>query len=123
MRSSPALPTPRRQALEAALLLGDATFAADARALAVAVRNSLEILAAAGPLVVAVDDVQWFDRSSMNTLSFAFRRLEKPVVLVLARRVGEGIDRSELELALPEDSVQVLPVGPLSVGALPGTRA
>jgi DNA-binding CsgD family transcriptional regulator len=116
----PALAAPRRQALEAALLLGDATFAADARALAVAVRDSLEILAAAGPLVVAVDDVQWFDRSSMNTLSFAFRRLETPVVLVLARRLGEGIDRSELELALPEDSVQVLPVGPLSVGALQG---
>ncbi len=116
----PALPPPRRQALEAALLLGDATYTADARALAVAVRNSLEILAAAGPLVVAVDDVQWFDRSSMNAVSFAFRRLEEPVVLVLARRVGEGIDRSELELALPEDSVKVLPVGPLSVGALQG---
>jgi DNA-binding CsgD family transcriptional regulator len=114
----PALPTPRRQVLEAALLLSDATYAADARALAVAVRNSLEILAAAGPLVVAVDDVQWFDRSSMNAVSFAFRRLEEPVFLVVARRVGEGIDRSELELALPEDSVQVLPVGPLSVGAL-----
>ena len=116
----PALPPPRRQALEAALLLGDATYTADARALAVAVRNSLEILAAAGPLVVAVDDVQWFDRSSMNAVSFAFRRLEEPVVLVLARRVGEGIDRSELELSLAEDSVRMLPVGPLSVGALQG---
>ena len=116
----PALQPPRRHALEAALLLGDATYTADARALAVAVRNSLEILAEAGPLVVAIDDVQWFDRSSMNAVSFAFRRLEEPVVLLLARRVGEGIDRSELELALPEESVKVLPVGPLSVGALQG---
>src|SRR5262245_4506168 len=111
------LPPPRRRALEAALLVGESPEAADVRALGVAVRNALELLAAAGPLVVAVDDVQWLDRTTATTLTFALRRLESPVVLLLARRMDGDPLASELERALTYGAVQRLPVGPLSVGA------
>jgi DNA-binding CsgD family transcriptional regulator len=112
------LPPPRRRALEAALLVGDSSEAADVRALGVAVRNALEILAAAGRLVVAVDDVQWLDRTTASTLTFALRRMEGPVVLLLARRMDGDALASELERALTYGAVQRLPVGPLSVGAI-----
>jgi DNA-binding CsgD family transcriptional regulator len=112
------LPPPRRRALEAALLVGESSDAADVRALGVAVQNALEILAAADPLVVAVDDVQWLDRTTASTLTFALRRLESPVVLVLARRMDGDALAAELERALSYGAVQRLPVGPLSVGAI-----
>jgi predicted ATPase len=59
----PLLASPRRRALEGALLLEELEGRVDPRALAVAVRDALEALAASGPLVVAVDDVQWLDRA------------------------------------------------------------
>jgi DNA-binding CsgD family transcriptional regulator len=109
---------PQRRALEAALLVGDSPEAADVRALGVAVRNALEILAAAGRLVVAVDDVQWLDRTTASTLTFALRRMESPVILLLARRMDGDALASELERALTYGAVERLPVGPLSVGAV-----
>jgi len=114
----PSLPAPRRRALEVALLVEEASGTADPRALGVAVRNGLEILAGDEPLVVAADDVQWLDRSSASALAFALRRLNEPVVLLLTRRLGEEIEPSEIEQALARDSVERLPVGPLSVGAM-----
>jgi DNA-binding CsgD family transcriptional regulator len=47
-------------------------------------------LAAAEPLVLEVDDVQWADGASLRFLAFHARRLDAlPVVLLLARRTGE----------------------------------
>jgi DNA-binding CsgD family transcriptional regulator len=112
------LPPPRRRALEAALLLEETTDGVDPRALGVAVRNGLEILSSDVRLLIAVDDIQWLDRSSASALSFALRRLDKPLVLVLARRLGEEIEPSETEQALAPDSIERLAVGPLSVGAI-----
>lgn len=114
----PELPAPRRRALEIALLLEEeAEPAADPRALAVAVRTTLEALAEDGPVVVAIDDVQWLDPSSGSALAFAFRRLDANVRLLLTRRVEEGIPAPELEKAIDADRIERLPVGPLSVGA------
>jgi len=114
----PMLSAPRRKALEAALLLDDAEPHVDPRALGVAVRNGLEILAGQTPVLVAIDDVQWLDRSSGSALTFASRRLRDPVLFLLARRRVEGSEPSYLEQALPPGSVMQLPVGPLSVGAV-----
>jgi hypothetical protein len=56
----PALTAPRRRALEAALLTEEAPeHPVDPRALGVAIRTSLEVLARDRPLVLAVDDEQW----------------------------------------------------------------
>ena len=115
----PRLSAPRRRALETALLLEDATReAVDPRALGLAVRDALQVLAEQGPLVVAVDDLQWLDAASTGALAFALRRLaESPVPLLLARR-ADGAKPSEIEQALAEEKLRRLPLRPLSVGAL-----
>ncbi len=110
------LSPPRRQALEAALLLeGDGAAPADPRALAVAVHDVVVALAERSSIVIAVDDVQWLDSSSAAALAFALRRLDREPVRVLVARRGDGV--STLELALPGD-VERLSVGPLSLGAV-----
>jgi DNA-binding CsgD family transcriptional regulator len=116
----PAVSVPRRRALEVALLLEEAPRdPVDHRALAVAVRNVLQLLSERKPLLIAVDDVQWLDPSSANALAFALRRLAgSHVLLLLARRLVDGPQPSGLEHALDADRVRRLEVGPLSVGAL-----
>ena len=113
----PALAPPRRRALEVALLLEEAQEPLDPRAVGVATRSALELLAEAQPLLVAVDDVQWLDLSSTDALGFAMRRTEAPLRVLLARR-SETTNRTTLESALPAPSVERLHVGPLTVGAL-----
>ena len=116
----PELPAPRRRALETALLIEDATDEpVDARTLAVAVRNALQLLAERRSILVAVDDVQWLDPSSASALAFAVRRLpDQDVRVLLARRVGDGTPVSELERAVDDHRLERVHVGPLSPGAL-----
>jgi DNA-binding CsgD family transcriptional regulator len=116
----PALSLPRRRALEVALLIEEASGdPVDRRALAVGVREVLQRLSEREPILIAVDDVQWLDRSSSSALAFALRRLgANRVLLLLARRVVDKPQPSELEQTLGPERVQRLPVGPLSVGAL-----
>jgi DNA-binding CsgD family transcriptional regulator len=116
----PALAPPRRRALEVALLLeesaGDRT---DRRALGLATRSAFELLAEDNPLLIAIDDVQWFDESSAGALAFALRRVASSRVRVLlARRRSDGVDSSPLEDALGADGAHRLSIGPLSIGAL-----
>src|SRR5829696_2816726 len=114
----PALSTPRRRALEGALLVEDVGHRVDPRTLGVAVRSALDILTAQGPVVLAVDDVQWLDPSSASALAFALRRMRaQPILLLLARRLGGGAEASELERAIEGDRVERLSIGPLSLGA------
>src|SRR3954463_6184858 len=115
-----ALSTPRRRALEGALLRAEASGdAVDRRALAVGVRDVLHRLSESKPILVAIDDVQWLDPSSSNALSFALRRLvAKRVLVLLARRLRDSAEPSELEHAFAAERIERLPVGPLSVGAL-----
>ncbi len=115
-----ALLTPRRHALQVALLREEASVdPVDHRTLAVAVRDVLQLLSERGPILVAVDDVQWLDPSSSRALAFALRRLEgSPVSLLLALRLADGSHQSELERALGADGGRQIVVGPLSTGAL-----
>ena len=116
----PALSAPRRRALEAALLLDRAPEdALDPRALWVAVRTCLEVLAEKRPLVLAIDDIQWIDPSSARALAFALRRLRaEPISLLLARRLHEGAGALGLDESVDVHAVERLPVGPLSIGAM-----
>ena len=84
------LPGPQGRALRRALVLeDDAGPDPDPRSVGIAVLNSLRALAESGPLVVAVDDVQWLDAASAGALAYATRRLRtEPVGLLLARRAG-----------------------------------
>ena len=114
----PALTPPQRRALEVALLVEDAEGGpVDQRALGVAVRSALELLADDG-LVLAIDDLQWLDASSANALGFALRRLpESDITLVWTRRLGEPEQSTAVGDALEADRIERLRVGPLSVGA------
>src|SRR4051794_20147174 len=115
-----ALPAPRKRALEVALLLDEeAGEKVDRRSLAVAVRSVLQLLSERETVMIAVDDVQWLDPSSSGALAFALRRMESNrVLLLLARRLGEGDPSSGPERALGAERVERLPVGPVSVGAV-----
>jgi DNA-binding CsgD family transcriptional regulator len=114
----PALPPARRHALEVALLVEEDPEGFDARTLGVAVRSALEVLAASGPIVLAIDDVQWLDSSSASALAFSLRRLdEQSILLLLSGRLGESAKKPELEGAVPADRLERLHVGPLSLGA------
>jgi hypothetical protein len=72
----------------------------DHRALGVALRDVLHLLGERGPVLLAVDDVQWLDPSSSSALEFALRRLDaSPVLLLLTRRLVDGAEPPGLEQA------------------------
>jgi DNA-binding CsgD family transcriptional regulator len=110
------LPPPQRQALEAALLLDDAGGRTGRRAVAAGLLSSLRALAADAPVLVAIDDVQWLDRSSGAALQFALRRLLEERVAVLATR-RPGADGGP-ERALPPERLLHVSIGPLGFLAL-----
>jgi DNA-binding CsgD family transcriptional regulator len=84
------LPGGQRSALLRALVLEETEGPPpDAHAVGVALLTVLRSLAYAGPLLVAVDDVQWLDAASAGALEYATRRLRaEPVGALLARRSG-----------------------------------
>jgi DNA-binding CsgD family transcriptional regulator len=114
LRRLDCLPAPQLTALELALLRAEPADAPpDRGAISFGFRNALRALAADGPLLVAVDDLQWLDAPSGDALAFAARRLDTSAVsFVLARRPGRTVP---LERALAP--IKRLEVGPLSFGA------
>jgi DNA-binding NarL/FixJ family response regulator len=115
----PALPDPQRDALEVALLLArPRARAPDRRAVANAFLSALRILARRGPVVVAVDDVQWLDAPSASALAFALRRVRtEPVGFLLTRRTPSApIDW--LDRPPPDLELETIEIGPLSLAAL-----
>ncbi len=96
------IPTLQREALEVALLLrpaGDEP--PTARAVSLAVLATLRSCLHAGPVLAAIEDVQWLDAASLEALAFALRRVTAgPLCLLLAARTEA-------------------PADPLTVGAAP----
>jgi DNA-binding CsgD family transcriptional regulator len=119
------LPPSQRGALEAALLLGPTRSRPDARAVSLAVLGVLRSLASAGPVTIAIDDVQWTDTPSARALAFALRRLDDgSISVVAARRVAPGL-ADPLDLAGLAPYVHVLTLGPITpttLGRLLGER-
>jgi DNA-binding SARP family transcriptional activator/tetratricopeptide (TPR) repeat protein/DNA-binding CsgD family transcriptional regulator len=69
-------------------------------------------LTAAGPLVLAVDDVQWCDTGSLRFLAYLVKRLEGlPVLVALTLRTGEQNEAEDLlaEIALDPVTTAVRP--------------
>jgi DNA-binding CsgD family transcriptional regulator len=108
------LPAPQRGALEVALLRSaPADIAPEPLAIAVGLLGVLRGLAAAGPVLVAVDDLQWLDPASADALAFAARRCHGQACRFLfARRSGQV---TEVESALSRAGVRLVEVGPLSL--------
>jgi DNA-binding CsgD family transcriptional regulator len=115
-----ALPMPQRRALDIALLRMEAEGPSPLpRAVSLGVLGVLRALGASGPVVIAVDDVQWLDRPSASTLEFAVRRLRsEPIGIVLARRGVDADVPLALDRARPGEAVRRLLVGPLGGDSL-----
>ena len=102
----------------AALLpaLGAAVVPADRHRVHRALRDLLERLAAARPLVLCLDDVHWADPASAGALAALVRRPPAAAVL-LALAVREGRMpapvAAALAGALAEDGAVLVPLGPL----------
>jgi DNA-binding CsgD family transcriptional regulator len=116
------LPGPQRQAIEAALLrAAPGALASTSRAVAAGLLSVLRGLARESPVLLAIDDAQWLDRSSEAALAFALRRLdpEAPLVLVAAVRVEGATGTDALGFAaLPAAHRERVVLGPLSLSVL-----
>ncbi len=93
-----ALPAPQREALDAALLRAHTPARSSSwETVASGVRSLLETLSADQPVVIAIDDLQWIDRSSARVLDFCIGRLSGRVGLVVTQRPGsEGVRIAQL---------------------------
>jgi len=92
----------------------------DQRAVGAATISVLTALARTAPVLVAIDDLHWLDRSIARVLAFAARRLGRlPVGLLACERIGA--DRKpglEIEQALTEGQVARVVLRPLGTAAL-----
>ena len=114
-----ALPQVQQGALAGALLREGAGDGTSARTTATAFVGVLAACAQTDPVLLAVDDVQWLDSASAQTLAFALRRLPPKVGVLLAHRVEAGRDLPlGLGRALPEDRLVRVAPRPLSLAAL-----
>jgi DNA-binding CsgD family transcriptional regulator len=121
--AAPSLLAPRRRALEIALLrVEPGEMAPDLHAIGLAVLDVLVAQADGGPVLVAVDDLQWLDPASAAVLQIALRRLRgEPVgLLATVRSTPETAVPLEPERSFREERLEQLTVGPLSLSAVHG---
>src|SRR5205807_103759 len=110
------LPDAQRLALESALARVQPSETFGRLAVSRATFAVLHRIALGGPLVIAIDDVQWLDAPTRAVLEFALRRLTDASIRVLvSRRSGEAHADIATLCGLPLESVSV---GPLSVDEL-----
>jgi DNA-binding CsgD family transcriptional regulator len=114
------LPVPQRNAIAVALLREEAQSPppADQRAIAVGMLSVLRQLSASGPVLVAVDDLQWLDPPTSSVLEFVARRLNaEPVGMLSAVRVSDQ-PTATFDHSIGESRRSVIRLGGLSIGAL-----
>ena len=111
----PDLPSLQRRAIETALLLRESKVAVDERAVASAFLGALRTLSRKGPVLVAVDDLQWLDSATLATVRFALARLD--VECVAGLFAVRGPTPEWLRRGMPEHRVVNVEVGRLSLGA------
>jgi DNA-binding NarL/FixJ family response regulator len=107
------LPPPQLAALEAALLIGPSARDVNPPAVAAALLAVLGLLASAGGLLVAVDDLPWLDEPTAAALAFSARRLA--VHFLFAARDDED---SPVTRVLQRSTLERLAVGPLGAAEI-----
>ncbi|MGE2723332.1 helix-turn-helix transcriptional regulator [Mycolicibacterium pulveris] len=110
------LPDPQLLAVDQVLLRADNDAVTDQRAVAAAFLSVIERLGDEGPVLLAIDDLQWLDPSSMHVIAFAARRLMGPAGLLATVRTdpGDGTGAGWLQLPRPE-ALKRIRLRPLSV--------
>jgi DNA-binding CsgD family transcriptional regulator len=114
------LAEPQRHVLSAVLgLETDGRVRPDRLALPRALVAALRALAAAAPVLVAVDDVQWLDPTSVRALAFVARRTGDAPIGMLATLRGGPDERDPLQLDEAFDGAfSEVSLGPLTPGAM-----
>ncbi|CAJ1499133.1 helix-turn-helix transcriptional regulator [[Mycobacterium] holstebronense] len=115
------LPDMHRLALGRAQL-GDVTDGpvTDERVVATAFLSVIEHLSAQAPVLLAIDDAQWLDRSSKAVISYAARRLSGRAGMLATLRIGEPDSlemQSRLQFRRPE-ALTRLRIRPMPLGGL-----
>ena len=114
---APTLAAPRRRALEVALLLAEPNGQApDAHAIGLALVDVLGALSQMGPVLVALDDVQWLDASSVAVLQVAMRRLREQPVGVLMTLREEPHSRIPFDLERSFSGQRITRLSPSALG-------
>lgn len=115
------LPEPQRRAIDVVLVRANPQgVLTDPRATGAALLSILERLADESPVLLAVDDLQWADRSSVDAIAFAVRRLASRVGVLAALRTGGNGDAVPWLGGPTDGGVPRVTVGPLTLGALHG---
>ncbi|KLO31672.1 hypothetical protein ABW16_02300 [Mycolicibacter heraklionensis] len=92
----------------------------DERVVATAFLSVIQHLSAQEPVLLAIDDAQWLDRSSTAVISYAARRLSGRAGMLATVRIGEpdSLDmQSRLQFRRPE-ALTRLRIRPLPLGGL-----
>ena len=114
------LPEPQRVAVDRIMLRGAETDpASDQRAVAAGFLAVVGRIATRAPVVLAIDDLQWLDPSSLQVVGFAARRLSGRVGVLATVRIGPDVtsDASWLQMPRPE-SIRRIRVPPLTLGGV-----
>ena len=113
------LPTPQRLAVDQVLLRADAGDMTDQRAVAAAFLAVIERCAETGPVLLAIDDLQWLDPSSVHVIAFTARRLTGSVGILGSVRteIHAGASAAWLQLPRPE-AIDRFRLSPLSIHEL-----
>ena len=118
-RLLPELPPPQRRALETALFRIEDKQNLHPQALSVAVLNLLRLQAERGPILIAIEDIQWFDLGSERVIAFALRRLgTEPIAFMATLRLGAMPGGLPIVAGIPIERCQRLRLGPLRMADL-----
>jgi DNA-binding NarL/FixJ family response regulator len=111
------VPAPQLHALQVALYRAEpGDQPASEQVVSLALLSALRSLASDRRVLVAVDDLQWLDASSLSALAYVARRLPDDVTVLLARRPGP---RTAVERAFHDEDLEELVVRTTTLG---GTR-
>ncbi|ULE31381.1 AAA family ATPase [Mycobacterium sp. IDR2000157661] len=110
------LPDPQLLAVDRVLLRADTDIVTDQRAVAAAFLAVIERISEEGPVLLAIDDLQWLDPSSLHVLAFAARRLSGPTGVLASVRTEPGDSATSAWLQMPRpEAVNRIRLSPLNI--------
>lgn len=114
------LPPPQAHGLDRVTLRSRVDdVATDPRAVAAGLLALLKRLEEETPILLAIDDLQWLDSSSVRVIAFAVRRLAGRIGVLATVRNEQNHHGSESWLQLPPSADVIrIPLGPLTLGGM-----